>query len=141
MEVMLFRQVLSINITGKSNRKVIITRIITPKIASDCRTLFNLFQQNPDSGLFCTISLEIDTHSHNILLHSCTRFYTLSPYDAKIPNIANQADQPDQVLIEKLKKFNFQGFFWRELHENWQTTCFWSNSRGFLRHFISSLAY
>ena len=85
MEVMLFKQVLSVTITSKSNRKAIITRIITPKIASDCRTLFDLFQQNPVSGLFCTISLEIDTHSHNILLHSCTRFYTLSPYDAQIP--------------------------------------------------------
>ena len=115
MEVILFRQILSVT-TSKMNSKAIINKTITPKIASDCRTLFDLFQQNPDSGLFCTISLEIDTRSHNILLHSCARFYTLSPYDAQIPNIANQADQPEQVLIEKLKKFNFQVFIWRELH-------------------------
>ena len=40
---MLFRQVLSVTTTSERNSKVIITRTIRPKIASDCRTLFDFF--------------------------------------------------------------------------------------------------
>ena len=42
MEVILFRQILSVTTTSKMNTKAIINRTITPKIASDCRTLFDL---------------------------------------------------------------------------------------------------
>ena len=42
MKVILFRQILSVT-TSKMNSKAIINRTITPKIASDCRTVFDLF--------------------------------------------------------------------------------------------------
>ena len=42
MEVILFRQILSVTITSKMNSVAIINRTITSKIASDCRTLFDL---------------------------------------------------------------------------------------------------
>ena len=44
-EVILFNQVLSVTIS-KSNSKVTITRTITPKIASECRTLIDLFSSD-----------------------------------------------------------------------------------------------
>ena len=44
MEVILFRQILSVTTNSKMNSKAIIDRAITPKIASDCRTLFDLFR-------------------------------------------------------------------------------------------------
>ena len=43
MEVTLFRQILSVDITSKMNSKAIIDRTIKRRIASDCRTLFDLF--------------------------------------------------------------------------------------------------
>ena len=43
MKIILFRQILSITTTSKMNNKAIINRTITPKIASDCRTPFDLF--------------------------------------------------------------------------------------------------
>ena len=43
MEVILFRQSSSVTTTSKMNSKAIINKNITPKIASDCRTLFDLF--------------------------------------------------------------------------------------------------
>ena len=42
MEVSLFREILSVT-TCKMISKAIIDKTITPKIASDCRTLFDLF--------------------------------------------------------------------------------------------------
>ena len=38
-------QILSVTTIGKSNSKVIVTRTKTPKITSDCGTLFDLFLQ------------------------------------------------------------------------------------------------
>ena len=43
MEVILFRQILNVTITSMMNSKAMINRTITPKIASDCQTLFDLF--------------------------------------------------------------------------------------------------
>ena len=43
IELVIFRQILSVTATSRSNSKAIINRTITPKIGSDCRTPFDLF--------------------------------------------------------------------------------------------------
>ena len=87
MEVILFRQILSVTTTSKMNSKAIINRAITPKMASHCRTLIDLFfQRLAFDTRFIAPAPSRDTDSVYLPLHHVISYQFYGKFGRSCPH-------------------------------------------------------